>query len=104
MYKGKFNGRKLASVSLVEFACKADRDAALRLIKDSHATLTDGGNNLRFDYAKTRKQLNRNFCVNKALDMIKRDAFGKDKTVEVEWKHATKGKRTVPVNGQVVFA
>ena len=58
---------------------------------------------MRFDYAKTKKQLNRNFCVNKALELIKHDAFGKDKTVEADWKHAEKGKRTVTVNGQDVF-
>ena len=41
--------------------------------------------------------------MNKALDMIERGAFAKDKKVEAEWKHSEKGKRTVTVNGQDVF-
>ena len=103
VFKGKYNERKLAGVSLMQFPSKTDRDAALRLIKDSHLVLTDQGVNLRFDYAKTKRQLNRNFCVNKALEMIKRDAFAKDKKVEAEWKHSEKGKRSITVDGQDVF-
>ena len=56
VYKGKFHERKLATVSLVEFPSKVDRDTALQQIKNPHAVLTEQGNNLRFDYAKTKKQ------------------------------------------------
>ena len=52
--------------------------------KNSHLTLLDQGTNLRFDDAKTKRQLRRNFCVNKALETISleaskpaRDAAGK---------------------------
>ena len=78
-------------------------DTALRRIKDSRLSLADQGRSLRFDHATTKRQLNRNFCGNKALKMIKRDAFAKDKKVETEWKHSEKGKRTITVNGQDVF-
>lgn len=39
----------------------------------------------------------------KAIDLLKRDAGGKDKMVDPEWKHSEKGKRTVSVAGTVAF-
>ena len=77
--------------NLVESPPEADRDAALRLLKNCQHVLTEQDNDLRFDYAKTKKQLTRNFCVNKAFELIKRDAFGEDKKSEVKWKHSEKG-------------
>ena len=103
VYKGKYNERKLSSVSLVVFPFKMARDEALKTIGDKHLSLSEGSNTIRFGYAKTKKQLFRNFAVNKALEIIKKDSKAKNKTCEIEWKHADKGKRTVTINGHDAF-
>ena len=79
------------------------RDEALQRIRDGGWHLADAGKTLRFGFAKSKKQLQRNFCVKKACDMIGRDPTARDKTVEANWKHAVKGKRAVEVNGETAF-
>ena len=78
-------------------------DIALKSILGGNWKLQESGTGLRFGYAKTKKQLNRNICVNRAEDMIKRDALAQGKNVKAEWKHEAKGKRTVEVNGVSAF-
>ena len=61
-------------------------------------------NQLRVDYAKTKKQLNRNAFMHKAFEMIKTDGASNGKTVEKEWKVGTeKGTRHITVNREVAF-
>ena len=101
--KGKWNERKLAGVSLLEFPSKSIRDDTLRLIKSNNLFLAESNKNVRFDYAKTKRQLHRNACVHKACDMLKQDEKGKGQSVVVDWKNPEKGKRTVSVAGTVAF-
>ena len=104
VYKGKYHERKPNAISLVVFPSKTLRDEALKTIGAKGLILQEGGNPIRFGYAKTKKQLFRNFAVNQASELIKKDVAAKDKTVEIEWKHAEKGKRTILVNGQLAFS
>ena len=103
VFKGKWNERVLGGISLVEFPTKKDRDDALQRIKSGNLSLMDGGETIRFAFAKTKKQLHRNFCVKKAVELLKQDSRSRGKEVVDEWKCAEKGKRTVSVEGQVCF-
>ena len=86
--KREWNERTRASVSILPFPTKSVRDETLKQIKTNNIFLSEGSNSLRFDFAKTKRQLHRNACVHKAVEMLKRDEQGKDKLVEPEWKHS----------------
>ena len=101
--KGTWQDRKLTSISLVEFPSKKARDDAVHAIKQGSWSLLEGSEPIRFGFAKTKKQLSRNYCVKKAVELLKRDQRTSGKEVAEEWKHAEKGKRTVSVAGQICF-
>ena len=65
--------------------------------------MSEAGTSVRFGFAKTKKQLQRNFCVKKACELLKRETASSGKTVVEEWKHDEKGKRTVNVDGAICF-
>ena len=75
----------------------------MQRVKFFNLTLTDDGESIRFGFAKTKKQLQRNYCLKKATELIKKDPKSISKEFLDEWKHAEKGKRTVTVGGQVCF-
>ena len=75
----------------------------MQRIRDGRWHLADGAGTLRFSFVKTKKRLQRNFCVKKACEMLKHDPAGRGKAVEPNWKHAEKGKRTAKVNGEKAF-
>ena len=82
----------------------SSRDEVLRKIKESSLRLAEGDDNfVDIKYAKTKKQLRRNYCVNKAAEMLKHDPRSSGKQVVAEWKHNDKGKRTVTVGGIDAF-
>ena len=66
IFKGKWNERKLAGVSLLEVPSKTLCDETLKTIQSSNVVLCDGSDVLRFDFAGTKRQLHRNACVHKA--------------------------------------
>ena len=103
--KGPAHDRTLTGVSVIEFVSRTRRNAVLAGVKTKQLQLKEvDGNQLRVDYAKTKKQLNRNALMHKAFEMIKTDGASNGKTVEKEWKVGTeKGTRHITVNKEVAF-
>ena len=65
--------------------------------------MNEGSNPLSFKYAKLKKQLRRDYCVNEGVKMLKADPAANGKAVVDNWKHSGKGKRTVQVDGVDAF-
>ena len=63
-------GKEISAVTIVEFDSRADRDQVLKWCKAEGSPKMLGGA-IRVDYAKTAKQLTRNWAMKKANGLIK---------------------------------
>ena len=61
------------------------------------------GGAIRVDYAKTAKQLTRNWAMKKANDFIKADGRSSGSDIVINWKIEGSKDRSVTVNGFVAF-
>ena len=101
---GPPQNRKFTGVSLLEFSNTAERDDAMRLIEHKKCVLFDGSSEIKIRFAKTRKQMRRNWAMNKALELLKAEPLATNKQVEADWKVAgNRGHRSVKVDGVVAF-
>ena len=59
---------------------------------------------VKIKYAKTKRQMQRNWSVNAAHDLIKADPAAQGKTTKPEWMcDGNRGKRQVLVDGYIAF-
>ena len=92
--KGPHKDRKLVPMSYIEFNNNDDRERALRIISSSGVTLVDSKSSLLlFNRLKSDKQIHRNYCLNKAKDMLENDPLVQGKSVSINWKLKTNKDR-----------
>ena len=88
----------------MEFASKNVRDAVLKRINERPLAVFDGSNALKIKPAKSKKQMHRNWTVNKARDLVKASSEAQGKTVTEDWQvGGNRGKRQILVDGIVAF-
>lgn len=95
-------GKEASAVTIVEFYSRADRDEVLKWCKAQGNPKMLGGT-IRADYAKTAKQLTRNWAMKKANDLIKADGRSSGPDIVINWKIEGSKDRSVTVNGFVAF-
>ena len=61
------------------------------------------GGAIRADYAKTAKQLTRNWAMKKANDLIRAEGKSSGADIFINWKIEGSKDRSVTVNGFVAF-
>ena len=65
---------------------KQMRDAALKRISETNLTLFDNAIAIKIKPGKSRKQMHRNWAVNKAHDFIKAAPQAKEKTIRIHYQ------------------
>ena len=104
VYKGKFTDRKISGISIVQFASRQVRNDILQDIQNRNLPLQDSSSNIKFAYAKTKRQLRRNWCINQAKRVLEKDSSTQNKQIHIEWKVGNdKSKRLVKVGDDVAF-
>ena len=104
IFKGPAGSRKLSPVSLVVFDSLAQKEAALKEINTRNLRMVGENGDVVVRFAKTKRQMHRNWAVNKAAELIQADARTTTKTVTINWKTGTdKGKRQVQVDHVTMF-
>ena len=105
IFSFKNGSRSITKVATCEFANRSTRDYVLSQIKEKNVPCKEiDGNEFRVQNAKTRRQISRNWAVNKAKELLERDSRSQGKSVEIDWKDpAAKNKRSVSANGQQAF-
>ena len=102
--KGPASDRVLTKVVLVEFPSKHIRDSVLKRIKDGTLTLFDGNNDIKMKPAKTKRQMQRAWAMNKAIEIVTADARARGKNVKSEWMvNNNRGHRQILVDGIQAF-
>ena len=103
MYKGPYNARTATPLTTVLYHTKNNRDNVLKTLTDGNHTCTFNGTNLRTSKTKTKLQLQRNYALKKAKDLLTDDPATRTKTVTLNWKLDNTTDRKVTVNGTPAF-
>lgn len=103
--EGPYGDRVLTPVSVVELACRTDRERALKNLQELGSGLKDtAGGSVSVTRAMTSIQLKRNASLLAVVSKLKKDSRCKDKVVEVQWQIDGSKNRDVQVDGNLVFA
>ena len=104
-FKGVSGNRSVGPLSIVEFACRDEREAVLKKCEAANSTMKDAKNaSIGIKRAKTSLQLARNSALHKACDVLKKNALAKEKECKIDFKMDNSQKsRSVTVGGQVAF-
>ena len=81
IFKRPANNRQPSALSTIEFFSNQTSDAVLKKMNAGNVRLTEDGQALRVDYARTKRQLKRNWSVNEAEKLIKADPRSAGKNV-----------------------
>ena len=103
VHKGPYNNRTPTPLSYVQFTSTTLRDHVLKFLTDNNHSLKHNDKTMRLDKMKPQLQLNRNYALKKAKELIEKHPDGNNKTIIIHWKNDNTTTRTITVNDVTAF-